>query len=106
MKAHVLTILGAPANLEEALGICELVAKRQPPINDVDVLMFLHRVWGYLDQNFFFNGHKRGSFKAEVGKLWEAAMKKWPNDEKLGREWFWAAIRSADWREAQKVGWP
>ncbi|RPA91322.1 hypothetical protein L873DRAFT_1794936 [Choiromyces venosus 120613-1] len=93
LKAHTLTLLGAPANSSEALQIAQQLSSKTPPIDSLDCLRLLTRVWNGLG----------GAHTREISQLWERAVKVRPGDESLAREWLWGTVRSLDWRGAQKA---
>lgn len=104
LKAHVLTLLPPSlATYEEALGICREIARRKtPPVEDVDVVMFLQRVWAFLEDA---GAGEKGEGSRECVKVWEGAVKARPGDEKMAREWVFGCVREGDWRGMQKVSW-
>ncbi|KAF8468823.1 N-acetyltransferase B complex non catalytic subunit-domain-containing protein [Kalaharituber pfeilii] len=106
LKAHTLTLLppiastSTTSNYEEALLICKsLFAKKAPPVDDVDVLVFLSRVWkAIVDAGV---AERRG--EDEMGLLWDGAVRRKSGDERLAREWFFECVRWGDWGRAQKA---
>ncbi|KAF8453935.1 N-acetyltransferase B complex non catalytic subunit-domain-containing protein [Terfezia claveryi] len=102
LKAHVLTLLPpSPATYEEALGICREIARRKaPPVDDVDVVMILQRVWAFLEGA---GVGEKGEGSRECVKVWEGAVKARPGDERMAREWVFGCVRGRDWRGMQKA---
>ena len=102
LKAHVLTLLPpSPATYEEALGICREIARRKAPaVEDVDVAIFLQRVWAFLEDA---GAGEKGEGSKECVKVWEGAVKAKPGDQRMAREWVLGCLREGDWRGMQKV---
>ena len=103
LKAHCLTLLPrSTANHEEALSICRniAVAGIKAPIGNLDVLMFLQRVWGYLNE---LGVSELGEFHREMSKCWDIAVKAKPGDERMAKEWVFGCVRGGDWEGAQKA---
>lgn len=101
LKAHVLTLLPpSSANYTEALGICRGIADRKTPVDDVDVAMFVQRVWSFLEDS---GVGEKGTCSKECGKIWEAAVKAKLGDERMAKEWVLGCLRGRDWRGMQKV---
>jgi len=69
-------------------------------VEDVDVAMFLQRVWAFLEG---VGAGEKGEGSRECVKVWEGAVKARPGDERMAREWVFGCVRGGDRRGIQKV---
>lgn len=77
----------------------------KPSISETEVLSVIQQALTNLSESA---GHDCTPVVAQAysTKLWERALKAKPDDEELGREWFFSSFQSHDWKNAQKVSTP
>lgn len=69
-------------------------------VDDVDVAMFLQRIWSFLEDHGVGG---KGEASRGCAKVWELAVKARVGDERMAKEWVFGCARSGDWRGMQKV---